>query len=264
MSHWDCTLEDIEDTGPALRLGLRQIKGLRKQDVARLVTVRDAGNARPFSDADDLWRRSGLSPATLERLAHADAWGSTGLGRRQAQWEARRLPAAPLPLFAETGEGIHEPDVALPTMVPGEEVSHDYASIRLSLKAHPLALLRADLDKEGVVPAARLGELENGKRVTIAGLVITRQRPGTASGVIFATLEDESGIANIIVWPKLFERYRKETLASKLLVVTGELQREGIVIHVIAQRLQDRTEALLELADGSHTERTSYKSRDFH
>jgi error-prone DNA polymerase len=274
FSYWDCTLEDIrgedtvgeeiENNSPALRLGLRQIKGLREKHVERLVTVRDAGNARPFSDADDLWRRSGLSPATLERLAHADAWGSTGLGRRQAQWEASRLPAAPLPLFAETGEGIHEPGVTLPTMAPGEEVSHDYASIRLSLKAHPLALLRADLDREGVVPAARLGEIENGKQVTIAGLVITRQRPGTASGVIFATLEDETGIANIIVWPKLFERYRKETLASKLLVVTGELQREGIVIHVIAQRLQDRTAALYALADGGNPDTPSYKSRDFH
>ena len=139
-----------------------------------------------------------------------------------------------------------------------------FRSIRLSLKAHPLALLRADLDKEGVVPAARLGEIGNGKRVTIAGLVITRQRPGTASGVIFATLEDETGIANIIVWPKLFERQRKETLASKLLVVTGELQREGIVIHVIAQRLQDRTAALYALADGGNTDTPSYKSRDFH
>ena len=200
----------------------------------------------------------------LERLARADAWGSTGLNRRQAQWAARRLPAAPLPLFAETGEGIHEPEVTLPVMAPGEEVSHDYASIRLSLKAHPLALLRDGLNKEGVVRTAQLGEIENGRRVTIAGLVITRQRPGTASGVIFATLEDETGSANVIVWPRMSERYRKETYTARLLVVTGELQREGIVIHVIAQKMQDRTEALYALADGSNTGTPSYKSRDFH
>ena len=271
FSFWDCTLEDIDGAAdnpapnnPALRLGLRQIKGIRKQDAEKLIAVREAGNARPFSDAEDLWRRSGLGPKVLERLARADAWGSAGLNRRQAQWAARRLPAAPLPLFAETGEGIHEPEVTLPVMAPGEEVSHDYASIRLSLKSHPLALLRDGLNKEGVVRTAQLGEIENGRRVTIAGLVITRQRPGTASGVIFATLEDETGSANVIVWPRMSERYRKETYTARLLVVTGELQREGLVIHVIAQKMQDRTEALYALADGSNTGTPSYKSRDFH
>ncbi len=261
-SFWDCTLEDVEGNGPALRLGLRQIKGFREDNAEKLVSVREAGNGRPFYDADDLWRRSGLAPAALNRLAHADAFGSMGLSRRQAQWDVRRLPSSPLPLFAETGEGIHEPDTQLPEMAPGEEVSHDYASIRLSLKAHPLALLRDGLTADGIIPASRLADTENGKRIAIAGLVITRQRPGTASGVIFATLEDETGIANIIVWPKLFERYRKETLASKLLVVEGELQREGLVIHVIAQRLRDRTADLYALADGDAPS-TSYRSRDF-
>ena len=266
FSFWDCTLEDIDGAAdtPALRLGLRQIKGIRKADADRLIAVREAGNARPFSDAEDLWRRSGLGPKVLERLAHADAWESTGLNRRQAQWAARRLPAAPLPLFAETGEGIHEPEVSLPVMAPGEEVSHDYASIRLSLKAHPLALLRDGLNKEGIIRAVQLGEIKNGRRVTIAGLVITRQRPGTASGVIFATLEDETGSANVIVWPKMSERYRKETYTAKLLLVTGELQREGLVTHVIAQKMQDRTDALYALADGSDTGAPSYRSRDFH
>jgi error-prone DNA polymerase len=261
-SFWDCTLEDLEGNGPALRLGLRQIKGFREDDAERLVSVRETGNARPFSDADDMWRRCGLAPAVLNRLAQADAFGSMNLSRRQAQWDVRRLPASPLPLFAETGEGIHEPDANLPEMAPGEEVSHDYASIRLSLKAHPLALLRDGLTADGIIPASQLAKTENGKRIAVAGLVITRQRPGTASGVIFATLEDETGIANIIVWPKMFERYRKETLASKLLVVEGELQREGIVIHVIAHRLIDRTTDLYALADGAAPS-TSYRSRDF-
>jgi error-prone DNA polymerase len=221
-------------------------------------------------------------PATIERLAKADAFGSMGLSRRRALWDVRRLNPNQLPLFRDSGEGINEPEIILPTMAPGEEVSHDYASIRLSLKHHPLELLRDELDREKVIPTAQLAETENGKQVTIAGLVITRQRPGTASGVIFATLEDETGTANIIVWPKLFDRYRRETLGSKLLCVTGELQREGIVIHVIAKRLYDLTHRLIALTGtdnpalqppGTAGDETKhpvsvkpgmYPSRDFH
>ena len=192
-------------------------------------------------------------PTMIERLAKADAFGSMGLSRRRALWDVRRLNPDQLPLFRESGEGIVEPAVDLPTMAPGEEVSHDYAAIRLSLKHHPLALLRDELNHEKVISAAQLTNMENGKQITIAGLVITRQRPGTASGVIFATLEDETGIANVIVWPKMFERYRRETLGSKLLCVTGELQREGIVIHVIARRLQDLTHRLVALSEADNS-----------
>jgi error-prone DNA polymerase len=194
----------------------------------------------------------------------------------------RRLNPDQLPLFADVGESIVEPEVELPTMAPGEEVSYDYAALHLSLRHHPLALLRDGLDREGAMPAARLTETRNGETVTIAGLVITRQRPGTASGVIFATLEDETGSTNIIIWPRLFERYRVETLGSKLLCVTGELQREGIVIHVIARKMRDLTHRLVALADdagaalepphtsGDETKRPvyvkpgMYPSRDFH
>ena len=281
-SDWDCTLEPADDDRTALRLGLRQIKGLGKKLAGTLTAARDAGNARPFSDVDDLWRRSKLTPSAIGRLAGADALGSMGLTRRRALWDARRLNPDQLPLFTEMGEGIIEPDVTLPVMAPGEEVSHDYAAIRLSLKHHPLALLRAELDPENVIPSAQLAETENGKQVTIAGLVITRQRPGTASGVIFATLEDETGVANVIVWPKLFERYRRETLGAKLLCITGELQREGIVIHVIAKKMRDLTHRLVDLANetspvlepphstGGETKRPThikpglYPSRDFH
>ncbi len=160
-------------------------------------------------------------------------------------------------------------------------MTYGYGAIRLSLKHHPLELLRDRLASEGVMPTAQLGKTKNGTQVTVAGLVITRQRPGTASGVIFATLEDETGIANVIVWPKLFERYRKETLASRLLCVTGELQREGLVIHLVARRLTDMTDrlmALMETPQRFKTERTAstrhsegsgsgqvmYPSRDFH
>ena len=282
FSDWNCTLEPTGNDSPALRLGLKQIKGFGEIPANMLITARHTGNGRPFSHIDDLWRRSGLMPAMIERLAKADAFGSMGFSRRQALWDTRRLNPDQLPLFRDTGEGIVEPDVVLPIMAPGEEVSHDYAAIRLSLKHHPLELLRDRLDHEKVIPTARLAETENGKQVIIAGLVITRQRPGTASGVIFATLEDETGTANIIVWPKLFERYRRETLGSKLLCVTGELQREGIVIHVIARRLQDLTHRLIALTEtgnpvleppgtaGDETKRPIYvkpglyPSRDFH
>ena len=280
-SEWDCTLEPDRENSPALRLGFRQIKGLKPDAAETLLTARKSGNARPFSSPEDLWLRSNLQPSALERLAKADSYGSVGLSRRQALWEVRRINPGQLPLFAEAGENIVEPEVTLPTMAPGEEVSHDYAAIRLSLKHHPLELLRDQLASEGVIPAAQLAETKSGKPVTVAGLVITRQRPGTASGVIFATLEDETGIANVIVWSKLFERYRKETLAARLLCVTGELQREGIVIHVIAKRLVDMTDRLMALMESPQRFKTEvtaadesaplgeggqvmYPSRDFH
>jgi error-prone DNA polymerase len=262
----DCTLEPTESGGPALRLGFRQAKGLSDADADAIVAAREAGNGRPFSDAEDLWRRTRLNAATLEKLARADGFGSIGLSRRQALWAVRRLGPPPLPLFAAGGEPSEEPAVALPAMAPGEEVSHDYAALRLSLKAHPVALLRPGLDREGVVPAAALATLSPGRLVTVAGLAITRQRPGTASGVIFVTLEDETAIANLIVWPRVFERHRRETLAARLLCVTGELQREGIVIHVIARHMRDLTGRLMALADGRAAKdgHTLYPSRDFH
>ncbi len=282
-SLWDCTLEDSScaseaATDPALRLGFRQIKGFSGAQAAALVAAREAGNARPFSDPEDLWRRSGLDTAALETLARADTFGSAGLTRRPALWAVRRLGPKPLPLFAELAEGAGEPEVRLPEMAPGEEVSYDYGMLRLSLKHHPLALLREGLAHDGVVPAARLATMAPGSRVTVAGLAITRQRPGTASGVIFITLEDETGIANLIVWPKMFERYRRETLNARLLCVTGELQREGLVIHLIAHRMRDLSDRLRALAGTAGAAqpaprtrrldtadlRRAYPSRDFH
>jgi error-prone DNA polymerase len=225
---------------------------------------------RPFADAADLWRRSGLSVAALETLARADAYGSVGRTRRQALWAVRALGPEPLPLFAAAGENRPDPEVRLPVMELGEEVSHDYASLRLSLKRHPLALMRDTLTAERVTPAERLVSMKNGARVTVAGLALIRQRPGTASGVIFITLEDETGVANLVVWPKTFERYRREVMTARLIRVTGELQREGIVIHVIAQRMEDLTDRLRALAapdvvkpPPGHDKRM-YPSRDFH
>jgi error-prone DNA polymerase len=231
-----------------VRLGLRQVKGFAQADAERLVQARGNGYADPLH----LWRRSGLGIAALETLARADAFRSMGLDRRRALWAVKGLPETPLPLFAAMGEEEQgeEPAAALPPMRIGEHVAEDYRTLHLSLKRHPLALLRDAMGQAGYVPAARLGDIANGKRVKVAGLVLVRQRPGTASGVIFATLEDETGVANIIVWPKMFERYRRIVLTATLLGVEGELQREGIVIHVIARRLVDLSHRLRELTDG--------------
>ena len=150
------------------------------------------------------------------------------------------MPPDPLPLFAN-GENRADPEVSLPTMAIGEEVTHDYATLRLSLKTHPLALLRKEMAEARVIPAEQLLRTKDGTRVTVAGIALVRQRPGTASGVIFVTLEDETGVANLVVWPKIFERYRRVVMGARLIRVTGKLQREGIVTHIIADRLEDLT-----------------------
>jgi error-prone DNA polymerase len=239
----------------AVRLGLRQVKGFREADAARLVAARD----KPYRSVRDLWLRSGISRSGLERLAEADAFRSIGLDRRAALWEVRALDpvaaAEHLPLFAAaaaagaSGAASREAPVALPAMPLGEHVVNDYRSLSLSLKAHPLAFLRAELAARSITLAGRLAEIPSGRRLSVAGLVLVRQRPGTAQGVIFATLEDETGIANIIVWPKVFERYRPIVLGSRLLKVTGRLQSEQGVIHIVAERLEDWSSLLARLSD---------------
>ena len=188
----------------ALRLGLRQIKGFRQAEAAALMAARlDA----PFRDPHDVRRRSGLSASSLELLAQADAWRSLGLDRRAALWAVQALGPEPLPLFARIdGAVMDEPEVALPDMALGEHVVEDYASLSLSLKCHPLSLLREGLEQSGILPTSRLAEVRHGTRMSVAGLVLVRQRPGSASGVVFITLEDEYGVANLIVVPPVFEQ----------------------------------------------------------
>jgi error-prone DNA polymerase len=190
----------------------------------------------------------------LDRLARADAFGSLELGRRGALWSAighdrtgHELDHPPLFAWAD-GVAPSEPEVALPPMRLGEEVAQDYANLRLSLRCHPLALLRPWLDRR-VAEARQLASFANGRRVEVAGLALVRQRPGTASGVIFITIEDETGVANLVVWPSVFERYRRVVLGAQLLVVRGKLQREGIVIHVVADDLIDRSDLLARLGE---------------
>jgi len=262
----------------ALRLGLREIKGMSEAEAGRLVAARGAG----YRSVAALQARAGLERATLEALARADAYRSLGLDRRRAFWAVRALPDETPPLFAADAIGDHpasaEPEIALPPAALGEEVVGDYASLGLSLRAHPLALLRPKLARRGVVRCAALGGLPAGQRVTVAGLVLVRQRPGTAKGVIFATLEDETGIANVIIWNHVFERFRRVVLSARLLACRGRLQREGLVIHVVAERLADLSAELDGLAEidadgagrippaGLRRPHGNYmpKSRDFH
>jgi error-prone DNA polymerase len=256
-SFWDCTLEPLPRRGPlktAVRLGLRQIRGLSEQEANRIVTAR----LRPYRTPEELRRRAGLTRATLVALAEADAFRSLGLDRRQALWAVQALKEPSLPLFDHAAadrpgsnlppvEGGDEPWLELPPMSLGEHVIEDYAALRLSLKAHPLALLRDRLAARRVVPARCLWEVPPGRRVAVCGLVLVRQRPGSAKGVLFVTLEDETGFANLIVWPPVFERHRAALLAARLLACAGTLQREGRVMHVVAERLTDLTAALRRL-----------------
>ncbi|WP_353346095.1 error-prone DNA polymerase [Litorivita sp. NS0012-18] len=242
-SEWDNTLERRPDGALALRLGFRQIKGFKEEDAGWIVAAR--GNGYP--DPQALWLRAGLRPDALTRLAEADAFTDNGLTRRDALWQVKAIQSPnPLPLFNDPidGEAIHEPAVTLPTMHLGEEVVEDYVSTRLTLRAHPMELLRPSLP--GLVTHAALQDIPLG-RYSVCGLVITRQRPGTASGVIFLTLEDETGVSNVVVWPKVYERFRRIVMGARLLRVTGYLQREGIVVHLIAQDIQDMSHKLFEL-----------------
>ncbi len=270
-SHWDCILEEPA-AGPhkALRLGFGQVHGLGAADGARIVAARDRDG--PFFDAADLAARSGLGKGTLARLARADAFAGIALPRRPALWAVAGLEAAPpLPLFAAAGNGgprleAADDTPALPTQGPGEAVAEDYRSLRLSLRDHPLRLLRPQLREDGFVPCRELDDAPAGTRIRLAGLVLVRQRPGTASGVVFMTLEDEDGIANIVVWPKLFERQRPTVMAARLLGVSGRIEREGEapyrVTHVIAERVFDLTPRLDGLDEAASA--MPVVSRDFH
>nr|WP_184048983.1 error-prone DNA polymerase [Roseospira visakhapatnamensis] len=232
---------------PALRLGFRQIKGLSgtaaEDDCHRIATARRQG---AFRDAEDLWRRAGLSARTLEVLARADALAGLGLDRRAALWAVKRLKAPPLPLFAVPGASEHgpEPDVALPGLRAGEEVVEDYDSLRLTLRAHPLALLRPALDRDGVLSTRRLKTARDGARVRAGGLVVCRQRPGTAKGTLFITLEDDLGVANLMVPARVFEAHRQAVLRARLLYAEGRFQTDGSVHHVLVATLADRTDRL--------------------
>jgi error-prone DNA polymerase len=234
----------------ALRLGFRLIKGFAEADGEAVMEHRGAG----YDSVRDLWLRTGLERAAIERLADADAFRSIGLDRRAALWAARGLMRTGdtdrLPLFAAAAgtARLREPDFALPRMPLGEHVVHDYRYLSLSLKAHPVGFLRPRLAAERVTKAEDLGATANGRRVAVAGLVIIRQRPGSAKGVIFMTIEDETGIANLIVWPKTFEVFRPVVMGARFVRAIGRMHRQGLVMHVVVERLVDETAMLAHLA----------------
>lgn len=274
-SAWDNTLEQIDEKTCALRLGFREVKGLseaefkaffesrlppEEAEALRLKKIEKphcedrTWASQTFKDIEpnetlySFWRRTRLKKASLLKLAEADGFGSLGLSRRQAIWEAQRIKDAPLPLFAaieHAGSALQpetvEDQITLPLMPESVEVVEDYRSTGLSLKNHPFAFLRGDLDKMKCRSSRDIPNIKNGERTRVAGMVLVRQRPGSASGVIFITLEDEFGIVNVIVWPSLFENYRREILTGKFLAVEGKLQREGLVVHVIAEKLSNIT-----------------------
>ena len=203
--------------------------------------------AQSFSDVRELWRRSGVGRSTLERLAAADAFRSLKLDRREALWEVRGLPKdLPLPLFdhARASDTGAEPEAPLPVMPLSEHVVNDYRTLRLSLKAHPMSFLRERISRRGILACAELKLTRDGMRVKVAGVVLVRQRPGSAAGVVFMTIEDETGVANSVIWPKVLERMRKVVMGARLVVVHGRIQRHEDIIHVVAERLEDKSDWL--------------------
>jgi error-prone DNA polymerase len=254
-SRWDCTLEPTgRENRFAVRLGLRMVRGLANADAAAIVAMR-AG--QPFASIDDLWRRAGVPSASLVQIAEADAFRpSLRLTRRDALWAIKALRDEPLPLFAaasareaEAVPEAREPTVALRPMTAGGEVVKDYGHVGLTLRSHPLSFLREDLRRRRIVPCADAMQARDGRWLQTAGLVLVRQMPGSAKGVMFITIEDETGIANLVIWPKVFEKQRRVILAARMMAVHGRIQREGEVVHLVAQHLTDLSKALASIGD---------------
>jgi error-prone DNA polymerase len=245
-SRWDCTIEEQAGRYRAVRLGLRMVKGLANVHAARIIVAR----ADPFGSIEDVWRLSGVPVAALEKIAEADGFASLGLDRRQALWRVKALGVAPLPLFAaaDMQEESREAAVPLALMSEGREVVEDYRSTELSLRAHPLSFLRPQLDRQGATRCGDLPTIKDGAKVEVAGVVLVRQRPGSTN-VTFITIEDETGIANIILWQRRFEAQRRIVMSAAMLGVKGTLQKEGDVIHLIADRLQDLSPMLRTIGD---------------
>jgi error-prone DNA polymerase len=249
-SRWDCTLEPTEREGPfAVRLGLRMVRGLANADAATLVTARAD---QPYASVDDLWRRAGVPAASLVQLAEADAFRpSLKLARREALWAIKALRDEPLPLFAaacvreaKTAPELCEPAVTLRPMTAGSEVVEDYGHVGLTLRSHPVSFFRDDLRRQRIVTCAEAMQARDGCWLRTAGLVLVRQMPGSAKGVVFITIEDETGIANLVVWPKLYETQRRVILSAGMMAVHGRIQREGEVVHLVAYRLTDLSDVL--------------------
>jgi error-prone DNA polymerase len=258
-SRWDCTLKPAEDDGRfAVRLGMRMVKGLANAHGATIVAARAD---RPYLSIDDLWRRAGVPSAALVQLAEADAFRpAMGLARREALWAIKALRDEPLPLFAaatareeEPVPEVDESAVALRPMTAGSEVVEDYGHVGLTLRQHPIAFLRADLTARRIVTCIEAMQARDGRWLEAAGLVLVRQRPGSAKGVMFITLEDETGIANLVVWPQVFEKFRRVVMGASMIAVRGRIQREGEVVHLVTQRLTDLSAELASVGSRDAT-----------
>ncbi|MDP3747437.1 MAG: error-prone DNA polymerase [Phenylobacterium sp.] len=273
QSDWDCTLEPAARPGRlrAVRLGLRQVKGLNKEEAEGLIAAREAG----VRTLDDFAVRAGLSRRSLELLAEADAFAGLGLSRRQALWAVKGLAdetgsLKTAPLLAAMG--VKERQVELPLMHLPQEVMEDYRTTSLSLKAHPIGFFRETLKSYGAIPCKDLARTSDRRLVTVGGLVLVRQRPGTAKGVTFLTLEDETGIANIVVWKDAFDANRRLVMSASFLVVHGQVQSESNVVHIVARRFTDLSDRLAQMRDDDgpaprlHDRVTGalVRSRDFH
>ncbi len=252
-SRWDCTLEPAGDeTRFAVRLGLRMVKGLANAHAGAIAAARAD---QPFTSVDDLWRRCGVPVAALTRIAEADGFRPAfGLARREALWAIKGLRDEELPLFAAasaragaTVAEVKEPAISLRAMAAGREVVEDYSHTGLSLRRHPVSFLRADLARRRIVSCAEAMGSRDGRWLEAAGIVLVRQRPGSAKGVMFVTVEDETGIANLVVWTKVFEKFRRIILSSGMIAVKGRIQREGEVVHLVAHRITDLSRELASI-----------------
>ena len=254
-SHWDCTLEETGGRYLAVRLGFRQVRSLANVHGAAIVGAR--GDV-PYDCVEDVWRRAGVPRAAIERIAEADGFGCLAEDRRQGLWKVRGLGEAPLPLFAAADaraasfspEGL-EPPTSLQPMTEGREVVEDYRTLQLSLRAHPLSFLRDELDAMGIVRCADLANIRDGRNIEVAGVILVRQRPGSAKGVLFITIEDETGIANGILWPDRFDIYRRQVMAASMIAIRGRVQKEGEIIHIICDRITDHDAMLRQVGRSS-------------
>lgn len=250
-SHWDCTLEPGDGPYLSVRLGFRQVRGLANVHGAAIVGAR---SEEGYGSVEEVWRHAHVPRAAIERLAEADAFHVLSADRRQALWKVRGLGEAPLPLFAAADERDEsfspegcEPSVELRGLTAAREVVEDYRSLQLSLRGHPVSFLREQLDAMKIVRCADLRQIRDGRNVEVAGVVLVRQRPGSARGVLFITIEDETGVANGILWPNKFEIYRRQVMSSSMVALRGRLQKEGEVIHVIVDRVVDHNDMLRSL-----------------
>jgi error-prone DNA polymerase len=239
--------------GPAVRLGFRQIKGFRKQHAQQIIEAR--ARVEQFTSIELFQQETQIPAKAVRKLAEADAFGSLGLSRRSSVWDSLTLRDEALPLYPSSLRRSVASSLSLPPMPLGQEIMTDYATAGLSLKKHPVALVRSVLSQQKILTAAELNNTPHGRWVKVAGLVLIRQRPGTASGIVFETLEDETGVVNLIIRPDIFEKYRPAARHAGLLQCDGYVERQGQVVHVMAKRLFDRSDLL---------EGLQMSSRDFH